>query len=66
MPNDKGKRYSWRLKKKVKCHQIAGIEVLKRVQGALCGMECINLNTKTIKKNGEEENFKNHITKKMY
>ena len=37
-------------KKKVKCHQIGGIGVLKRVEGALCGMKCINLNTKTIKK----------------
>ena len=57
---------------KSKC-EIAGISVLKGVQVALCGMQCIDLNESTIKILGihysynktleNEENFKNHIIK---
>ena len=57
---------------KSKC-EIAGIGALKWVREALCGMQRMNLNEKTIKilgmhfsyneKLDEEKNFNNHIAK---
>ena len=57
---------------KSKC-EIAGIGALKGVREALCGMQHMNLNEKTIKILGmhfyynknfdEEKNFNNHIAK---
>ena len=57
---------------KSKC-EIAGIGVLKGVQMALCGMECVNLKNNTIKILGihfsynksleNDENYKRYIIK---
>ena len=57
---------------KTKC-EIAGIGILNRVQVALCGMKCVNLNNETVKilgvhfsynKNLEQDkNFSEHLSK---
>ena len=40
--------FSW-LKPDLRKSEIAGIEVLKRVKVAICGMRCIDLNNNTLK-----------------
>ena len=40
--------FSW-LKPNLRKSEIAGIEVLKRVKVAICGMRCIDLNNNTLK-----------------
>ena len=57
---------------KTKC-EIAGIGILNRVQAALCGMKCPNLNNETVKALGghfsynksleQDKNFCEHIVK---
>ena len=57
---------------KLKC-EVAGIGVMKRVEVALCGVECVNLLTRFIKILGiyfsynkkleNEKDFLDHITK---
>ena len=57
---------------KTKC-EIVGIGVLNGVQVALCGMNCVNLNNKTVKTIGvhfsynknleQDKNFTGHIVK---
>ena len=57
-------------------HEVAGIGVMKGVEVALCGVECVNLQTNTIKILGihfsynkkieNEKNFLDHITKLQF
>ena len=48
--------------KKTKC-EIAGTSVLNRVQVALCGMKCVNLNSETVKILGVHFSYKKNLKK---